>query len=73
MLKVVSMKVLIANGGGELDIEIEQNLLPSSLEKELIAYLCETIPRIIDSWPGWLEIEKHQETNSPFTVKGTFH
>ncbi len=78
MLKVVFAKILIAEGGGELEINIEQGLLPARLEQDLAIYLCDVIPNIIDSWPGWKEVEKHLKSKqgtslSDFTLRRNFH
>ncbi len=61
--RIVKVKILIGQGGGEVDIQTQPGLLPKDLEQELSLFLGTTLPRIVDAWPGWRELHDYLEKN----------
>ena len=56
--RVFKAKLLIAFGGGDLDIRTQPGLIPEHLESEFEQYLADAIMTAVDSYPGWPEIHR---------------
>lgn len=54
--RVLKGRLLIAHGGGELNIETQPGLIPEYLQDEMEAWLVDAITTAVDSYPGWKEI-----------------
>lgn len=61
--RVLKGKLIIAHGGGELNIETQPGLIPDHLQDEMEAWLVDAITTAVDSYPGWPEINRLRQSN----------